>query len=1108
MRSHLSHTVVSRLMLGTALATLSVSAAFAQNEIVTVTGTSIRGQAPVGANVITVDRAAIEATGAQTTQQLLSTIPQLSDFGSSAQGNLNTGGRNNSGPDGGGNETPTIHSLGSSTSTSTLILIDGHRLPNTGLTHNLTDGSIIAPNAIQNLEVLPDGASAVYGSDAVAGVINYHTRKDYNGWETNVQGAFADHYYGFNIGQVFGHTWDGGGVVAAYSYSSRSNLMNRDRSFITARQDLRLGAADPALFTGILPAASYPNLRAGQPYPSTGSNFQNFTSCPTALIATSSGGSIPAFNYPYTSADIVHRQAGKDTTQAIPPDAAGGPGVGICDTGNLGSSIPSELRNQGLVAIHQALNDRLQLSVDMLYSSRLGTSRAARGGVSNVQVWSPLVGTGGPQGTFQRNPFFVTVPGATGSQRNSEFVSMGLDTLLVGLGNNDLASTKTGQITSMATAGLDIDLGNDWLATIGGTVGQDYSFSRSQGGVNGDEVNLALNGTTSATGAAVTNPASSLVADPYGLGTTLNITRSLNTSNSLDVWNPAATNRTSNAVLRSIVDSAQSQDSIQGLQTASIHLDGPLFDLTGAGKMKMAFGGEWIHNTWNQRLTRTGTGPQSTGAAYRALNYQRNVWAVYAEFVVPLINSDMGIPLVSNFTVDFAGRWDHYDSFGDAKNPKISFNWDIVDGIRTSASMGASFTAPPLGAIGQAGTGISAETNVGNGGAQNNLVVLFNDTRAFNGGAGIAGTYVSNAVACSKAGSIPVDDAGGITASAAGAGNFPTAVGCKVQNGATASPGLSVAGGNAALKPQIGQTYSANIVVDFGKLTSGMTDWFDGLTAQVTYYQAKINGLITNVNIQTSATNAGIPSLTFFAPANGCSFATIATCGSGVNDPAPPANSPGWSATDPIIQNFVVGRPLNNPLPPRVYSLGSSQVQNALNLWQNGLDFAVNYRLRTDSLGDFTFGVSGNQILRFTQQNAGAGAIPFTIINGANGGRFVGQEFAGSASVNWHLDPFTFGVRFNHQSAWNNGNTTFPYNLPGPNRLANNIHINAFDTVGMNFSYDLPDDMLGGFTSGTQLSVNVTDLFNKYGPFDDVSNGLATGSAIGRQVSVGIRKKW
>jgi iron complex outermembrane receptor protein len=108
--------LVSRLLMGTALAGIFAVAGTevaAQNETVTVTGTSIRGQQPVGANVITVDRTAIEATGAQTTAQLLQTIPQLDNFGSAAQGGQNSAD--------GSAQTPTIHSLGRSASNSTLI---------------------------------------------------------------------------------------------------------------------------------------------------------------------------------------------------------------------------------------------------------------------------------------------------------------------------------------------------------------------------------------------------------------------------------------------------------------------------------------------------------------------------------------------------------------------------------------------------------------------------------------------------------------------------------------------------------------------------------------------------------------------------------------------------------------------------------------------------------------------------------------------------------------------------------------------------------------------------------------------------------------------------
>jgi iron complex outermembrane receptor protein len=1072
-------------MLGTAAVALAVPA-FAQNETVTVTGTSIRGQQPVGANVISVDRAAIESTGAQTTQQLLSTIPQLSDFGSSAQGNLNTGGRGNSGPDGAGNQTPTIHSLGSSTSTSTLILLDGHRLPNTGLTHNLLDASIIPPSALQNVEVLPDGASAIYGSDAVAGVINFHTRKDYTGWETTTQFGFAENYMAFSAGQLFGHSWENGGVVAAYQYSSRARLMNADRDFITARQDLRLGATDPLnLITpdasGALPTAALAttnkNLPAGQPLYSYGGNFQNFTSCPTAVIATASGSSVAAFVYPYAAGNLVHRQATGDNVNG-PSASSGGPGVGICDTNNLGTSLPSELRNQGIVSIHQALTDRLQATVDLVYSSRLGSSRAARGGVSNITVWGGT-GSGPAFGSNQRNPFFVPVPGSAGT---SQFVSIGLDELLADQGNRGAASTKTGQITQLATAGLDYDLGGDWLASFGGTVGQDFSFSRSQGSLNTDEATLALNGTTNANGAGATTAASSIITDPYGLSTVVNVTRALTTANSLDVWRPAgATNRTSQSVLRSLVDSATTQVSIQQMQTAALKLDGPIAEIFGAGAVKTAFGGEYIHYTWNQRFTRAGTGPQSTGARYTNLNYERSVYAAFAEIVVPLINADMEIPLVRGLTFDFAGRWDHYSDFGDTKNPKISFQWDIIDGIRTSASMGSSFTAPPLGAIGAAGTGISGETNVGTSTTPNNLFIPFNDTRPFNAGAGIAGTFVSSVASCSAAGSTPSKlNATGSVVDATAPG-FTDATGCKIVTNAGNSQGLSVAGGNASLKPQIGATYSVNLLVDFGRLF----DPLEGLNLQVTYYQARINGLITNVNIQTSSNNAGIPQLTTFGPAVGT------------------GGLPGWAPTDQIIQDFVRGRPLNNPIPDRIYFLGTSQVQNALNLWQNGLDFSATYRYSTDNYGDFTLNTNGNIILRFSQQNAG-GAAPFNIKNGANGGRFIGQAITGSIGLDWRMAPYSLGVRYSYQSPYTDAVTTFPFNLAGPGRLANNQHISAFQFWNLSAGYDIPDDWI----SGSSINLNIQDLFNAYGPYKNQASGLAGGNALGRTFQVSLRKKW
>ena len=107
----------------------TVSPGTRTSEEIVVTGTSIRGVAPVGSNLITVDRAQIESSGAQTIQQVLRTFPRLPGFGNSAQGAV---GKAAAAPvvfqsfDGAGNYTPTIHGLGASASNGTL---DPHRWP-------------------------------------------------------------------------------------------------------------------------------------------------------------------------------------------------------------------------------------------------------------------------------------------------------------------------------------------------------------------------------------------------------------------------------------------------------------------------------------------------------------------------------------------------------------------------------------------------------------------------------------------------------------------------------------------------------------------------------------------------------------------------------------------------------------------------------------------------------------------------------------------------------------------------------------------------------------------------------------------------------------------
>jgi iron complex outermembrane receptor protein len=188
---------------------------------IVVTGTSIRGAAPTGSQLIVVDTPAIVATGATNMADLLATVPQLSSFNTSPQG-----GAVNSGASGA--SAPSLHGLPPA---ATLTLIDGHRLVGDSPLNTYPDPSQIPPSAIDHIEIVADGGSAIYGSDAVAGVINIILRKDFDGAETTASYGGASAYNTSSIGQTFGKVWSTGSAFVSANYAANSDLLNTDRSF-------------------------------------------------------------------------------------------------------------------------------------------------------------------------------------------------------------------------------------------------------------------------------------------------------------------------------------------------------------------------------------------------------------------------------------------------------------------------------------------------------------------------------------------------------------------------------------------------------------------------------------------------------------------------------------------------------------------------------------------------------------------------------------------------------------------------------------------------------------------------------------------------------------
>ena len=167
----------SKISLAVAFAVggLAATPALAQNtQRVEITGSSIkRVDAETALPVTVIKREDIERSGFTTAADLIQSLPSMQGFVTASK-SVNGGG--------GGVTTASLHSLGSS---YTLVLLNGRRLApyNTGTTVNLNS---IPLSMVERIEVLTDGASAIYGADAIAGVVNFILKKNSNDGEISI----------------------------------------------------------------------------------------------------------------------------------------------------------------------------------------------------------------------------------------------------------------------------------------------------------------------------------------------------------------------------------------------------------------------------------------------------------------------------------------------------------------------------------------------------------------------------------------------------------------------------------------------------------------------------------------------------------------------------------------------------------------------------------------------------------------------------------------------------------------------------------------------------------------------------------------------------------
>ena len=231
----------SKISMAAALTVASLASAgvLAQNaQRVEITGSSIkRADSETALPVTVITRADIDRSGATTAQDLVALIPSVfgglvvaSNVGST--GNASSAGLRGLDPK------------------YTLVLLNGRRVANYAFGNSPVDLNSIPLSAIERVEVLRDGASAIYGADAVAGVINFIMRKDYTGLEVSGYANKVDQGGGetrsANITGGFGNLeTQGFNVLISASTESNDSLKAKNRSFANSavRPDLGINKA-------------------------------------------------------------------------------------------------------------------------------------------------------------------------------------------------------------------------------------------------------------------------------------------------------------------------------------------------------------------------------------------------------------------------------------------------------------------------------------------------------------------------------------------------------------------------------------------------------------------------------------------------------------------------------------------------------------------------------------------------------------------------------------------------------------------------------------------------------------------------------------------------
>ena len=648
---------------------------------IVVVGSQIKGSRITTALPVTViDAKQIDATGAVTGDDLMRSIPQMGEVSFNASNNAQT-----SNAARGDVNSINLRSLGVG---NTLVLLNGRRL----VTHPVsqaqegTNVPVLGYNVnslpvagLERVEILRDGAAAIYGADAVAGVVNTVTRDDYNGLSMNGRYGYAEgtHRNEWELYGLAGHNFSSGrgNITLMLDYTRRTAELASDEPY-TATADLRPFFANDPAFAGNTTADG----RA--------------TQSPWANLALVGGpGTVRMGTKAVTSsAGAFHTQSilNPGCVFTINADTCLGTGTRATsttlrterfDTAVDTTAVPAVNRFNSFLTAHYDVSDKFTLYTEIGYYR--AQSHAIQPPTINLNAMTI------PASNYW-NPFGP-----------------------VTFANGQANPNRIPGLTNVSAAGLPVTLSTYRFVDTGPQY-VDVTNTQSRFLVGGK----GKIGSFDFDSAILYSEATAIDRSDAINMTKLQQSLALSTP---DAYNPfsggcSATPAVGDCTPSSPASINSFMFKLQRKDTTSLLLgdfklsNAHLFALPG-GDVGLAMGVEGRRETQRDdrdpnvngtiQFTDSVTGAVSTSnvaavSPTPSTYGSRVVASAFAELAVPVVSPEMHIPLVRRIDLQLAGRYEHYSDFGSVAKPKVAAAWDLFDGLRLRGSYSMGFRAPNL----------------------------------------------------------------------------------------------------------------------------------------------------------------------------------------------------------------------------------------------------------------------------------------------------------------------------------------------------------------------------------------------------------------------------